>query len=214
MHNAWKRNLALAVLLGACGGGGNGGTPPPPPPVFTSLTVSAATLAMVDGDTAQLVATPRDQNGAAMTGLPAATFTLAAPSTAASVSTTGRVIALQQGAATVTASLTSGGVTKTATTNVNVSALSANADVTASATGTTFAPDTVKIATGGQVTWSFPGQAHNVIWDGSVDPPSGDIPTHSNGQTEARSFPDAGLYPYHCSIHGAGMNGAVIARTP
>lgn len=213
MHTFTKASLALTVVLTACGGDGDGGTPPPPPSVFTTLTVSATTLTMVDGDEVQLTATPRDQNGAAMTGLPAATFTLTS-GTAATVSTTGRVTAVQQGTATVTASLTSGGVTKTATTNVNVTALPATAGVTASATGTTFDPATVTIATGGQVTWSFPGQAHNVIWDGSVDPPGGDIPSRSNGQTEARSFPTAASYPYHCSIHGAGMNGTVIVRTP
>jgi plastocyanin len=148
-----------------------------------------------------------------MTGLPAATFTLTS-GTAASVSTAGRVIAVQQGTATVTASLTSSGVTKTAMTNVNVTALQANASVTASAAGTTFDPATVKIAAGGQVTWSFPGQLHNVMWDGAVDPPGGDIGNHSNGDTEARSFPNAGSYPYHCSIHGASMNGTVTVRTP
>lgn len=210
MHKFTKASLALAVVLTACGG--DGGTPPPAI-VFTTLTVSSTTLAMVDGDVADLVATPRDQNGAAMTGLPAATFAVTS-GTAATVSPTGRVTAVQQGTATVTASLTSGGVTKTATTNVTVTALQATASVTASATGQTFDPAMAKIATGGTVTWSFPGQAHNVIWDGSVDPPGGDIPSRSNGQTEARSFPTAGSYPYHCSIHGAGMNGQVIVRTP
>jgi plastocyanin len=215
MHNVVILSVALTVIVAACGGGGgNGGTPPPPPPVFTSLTVSASTLNMVDGDEEQLMATPRDQNGAAMSGLPAATFTLAAPSTAASVNMAGRVTALNPGTATVTASLTSSGVTKTATTNVNVTALPATAGVTASAAGTTFDPATVKIATGGQVTWSFPGQLHNVIWDGAVDPPGGDIGNHGNGDTEARSFPNAGSYPYHCSIHGASMNGTVTVRAP
>jgi plastocyanin len=211
MHNAWKSIPVLTVMLTACGG--DGGTPPPPPQsVFTTLGVSATTLNMVDGDTVQLTATPRDQNGAAMTGLPDPTFTLTS-GTAASVSTAGRVIALQQGAATVTASLTSGGVTKTATTNVNVDALPTSRTVTASAAGATFDPSEVKIAAGGTVTWSFPGTAHNVIWDGAA-PPLGNIPTRSNGATEGRTFPNAGPYAYHCSIHGAGMNGRVIVRTP
>jgi plastocyanin len=211
MHNVWRSIPVLAVALAACGGGG-GGTPPPVQSVFTTLTVSATTLNMVDGDVADLVATPRDQNGAAMTGLPLATFTLTS-GTAASVSTQGRVTAIQQGSSTVTASLTSGGVTKTATTTVNVSALPTSRTVTASATGTTFDPDTVKIATGGTVMWSFPGMAHNVIWDGAA-PPLGNIGTRGNGETESRTFPNAGTYAYHCSIHGASMNGRVIARTP
>ena len=211
MHNVWRSIPVLAIALAACGGGG-GGTPPPVQSVFTTLAVSATTLNMVDGDVTDLVATPRDQNGAAMTGLPLATFTLTS-GTAASVSTQGRVTAIQQGSSTVTASLTSGGVTKTATTTVNVSALPTSRTVTASATGTTFDPDTAKIATGGTVTWSFPGQAHNVIWDGAA-PPLGNIGTRSNGETEPRTFPNTGTYAYHCSIHGASMNGRVIVRTP
>jgi plastocyanin len=211
MRNGVVSIVASAMALVACGGGGDGGTQPPTP-VFTSLTLSAATLTMVDGDTAQLTATPRDQNGAAMTGLPGATFALTS-GTAASVSTSGRVIALTQGSATVTASLTASGVTKTANSTVNVGPLPAAASVTASAAGTTFSPETVKVATNGQVTWSFPGQQHNVIWDGTV-PPGGNIGSHSNGETEARTFPTAGPYPYHCSIHGASMNGAVIVRAP
>lgn len=210
MQNAGPFALALVFALAACGG--DNGTPPPPTPVFTSLTVSATTLNLVDGDQEQLTATPRDQNGAAMTGLPDATFAVES-GTAASVTGGGLVTALEQGSATVRASLTSGGITKTATTNVTVTALQTSADVTASASGQTFSPATVKIATGGQVTWSFPGIAHNVIWDAS-EPPNGDIPTHSGGETEARSFPNAGSYPYHCSIHGAGMSGTVIVRTP
>ena len=211
MRNRVVWSVASAMALVACGGGG---TEPPPPPtsVFTSLTLSAATLNMVDGDTAQLTATPRDQNGAAMSGLPAATFTLAS-GTAASVSTAGRVIALTQGTATVTASLTANGVTKTANSTVNVGPLPAAASVTASGTGTVFTPETVKISTGGQVTWSFPGQAHNVIWDGTA-PPGGNIGNHSNGESESRTFPTEGPHPYHCSIHGAGMSGTVVVRPP
>lgn len=210
MHNAWKSITVLTLVLGACGG--DDGTPPQGS-VFTTLGISAANLNLVDGDTARLTATPRDQNGAPMS-LPGATFT--ASGTAASVSTTGLVTALAQGTSTVTASLTAGGVTRTATTNVNVSALPTSPTVTASATGQTFDPDTVKVATGGTVTWSFPGMAHNVIWDGAA-PPGGDItppPPLSNGATADRTFPNAGTYLYHCSIHGPSMDGRVIVRVP
>lgn len=213
MHTVWKSSVVLAFVLAACGGGGDGGTQPPGQSVFTSLTVSASTLNLVDGDQTQLVATPRDQNNAAMTGLPGATFVVTGPDTAASVSTTGQVTAIKQGSATVTASLTSGGVTKTATTTVNVSALQSTRTVTASATGATFDPDTVKLATGGTVTWSFPGIPHNVIWDGAA-PPGGNIATRSNGDSENRTFPSAGAFAYHCSIHGASMSGRVVVRTP
>jgi plastocyanin len=186
MHNAWKSITVLTLVLAACGG--DDGTPPQGS-VFTTLSISAANLNLVDGDTARLTATPRDQNGAPMS-LPGATFTVTS-GTAASVSTTGLVTALAQGTSTVTASLTAGGVTRTATTNVNVSALPTSRIVTASATGQTFDPDTAKIATGGTVTWSFPGIEHNVVWDGTA-PPGGNIPARSNGATEDRAFPTAG----------------------
>lgn len=207
MHNVWKSIPFVAIALAACGGGN--GTPPPQP-VLDRLVVSPTTLNLVDGDTARLTATPLDQNGAAMPGFQA---TFSVTGTAASVTPQGRVTALEQGTATVTASLTVSGVTKTAPATVNVTALQTSRTVTASATGATFNPDTVKIATGGTVTWSFPGIAHNVIWDGAA-PPLGNIGTRSNGDTEDRTFPNAGPYAYHCSIHGAGMNGRVIVRTP
>jgi plastocyanin len=208
MHNVWKSITVLTLVLAACGDDGT----PPPGSVFTTLGISATNLNLVDGDTIRLTATPRDQTGAAMSGLPDPTFTVTS-GTAASVSTTGLVTALAQGASTINASLTAGGITKTATTTVNVSALQTSRTVIASGTGQTFDPDTVKIATGGTVTWSFPGIAHNVIWDGTA-PPDGNIGAQSNGATVDRTFPSAGTYLYHCSIHGANMNGRVIVRTP
>lgn len=210
MHTVWKSSLALVIVLAACGGDGDGGTQPPAS-VFTSLTVSPANPAMVDGDTVQLTATPRDQNGDPMSGLPAATFALT-QGTSVTVSASGSVIAQQAGTSVVTASLTSGGTTRTATTSPNVTALGTTATVTASGTGQTFDPSTVKIAANGQVTWSFPGpETHNVTFE-SAAPPGGNIPDRNSGAA-ARDFPSAGQYPYRCTRHG-GMNGTVVVRTP
>lgn len=203
--------VALVVGLAACGGGGgNGGTQPPPAAVFTSLVVSPANLDMVDGDTLQMTATPRDQNGGAMTGLPAATFELVPPGTAVSVSGSGRVIAQQAGAATIRASLTSGGTTKEATANATVTAL-AQAATIAATTGNVFDPDTVKIATNGQVTWNFGTTAHNVTFQ-SPPAPVANIATQASS-SEARVFTTDGRYLYHCTIH-SGMDGVVIVRSP
>lgn len=213
MHNAVTSCLILAIAVAACGGGGDDPTPPPPTPVFTSLSISPANPAMVETDTVQLSATPRDQNNAAMSGLPAATFTRTA-GTSVSVSTNGQVIALDPGASTITATLTSGGTTRTATTTPTVAALTNAADVAVSGAGTSFNPATVKIATGGTVTWSFTagGQApHNVTF-GANKPTGGDIPDKDSG-SEARVFATAGSYPYQCTRH-AGMTGTVIVRTP
>lgn len=211
MHNVAVSSLILAVALSACGGGGGDGGTQPPAAVFTSLSISPSSPDLVLRDTLQMTATPRDQNGVAMAGLGAATFERIS-GTAVSVSTTGRVIADSPGSAEIRASLTSGTTTRTATTDATVSSLSTSANVTASGAGTTFNPDTVKIATGGSVTWAFPGpQIHNVTFDGTP-PTGGDIGDHDSG-SEARSFATAGRYTYRCTRH-AGMNGAVVVRTP
>ena len=212
MHNVAVSSLILAVALSACGGGGGGGgTQPPPTAVFTALTIAPSSPDMVIRDTLQMTATPRDQNGAAMTGLGVATFERIS-GTAVSVSATGRVIADALGAAEIRASLTSGTTTRTATTNATVSSLSTSANVTASGAGALFSPDTVKIATGGSVTWSFPGpETHNVTFDGTP-PTGGNIGDHNSG-SEARSFATAGRVTYRCTRH-AGMSGAVVVRTP
>lgn len=211
MQNVAPFVLALAIVLGACGGG-NGGTPPPPTAVFTSLTVAPANPALVDGDTLRLTATPRDQNGAAMTGLGNATFAVTSGDTAVSVTTGGVLTARKAGSAVVTATLTASGTTKTATANATVTALSLTANVTASGAGQTFNPDTSKIAVNGTVEWSFPGPtAHNVTFT-SGPATVATIATRSSG-SEARDFTVAGDYQYRCTIH-AGMDGAVIVRTP
>lgn len=214
MHNVAISSLALAVVLSACGGGGDGGggTPPPPPGVFTTLTVTPASPSLVKGDTVQLTATPRDQNGAAMSGLPAATFALDA-GTSVSVSGSGRVIAINPGVSTVTATLTSGGTTKQATSTPAVAALGTTADVNVSGGGQSFSPDTVKIAVNGTVTWTFSAGAnapHNVTF--GTPPAGGNIGNTTTGSA-ARTFGTVGRFSYQCTLH-AGMNGAVIVRTP
>ncbi|HJT94971.1 MAG TPA: plastocyanin/azurin family copper-binding protein [Mycobacterium sp.] len=158
-----------------------------------------------------MTATPRDQNGAAMSGLGAATFERIS-GTAVSVTTGGRVIADQAGSAQIRASLTSGTTTRTATATATVSGLSANPTVTASGAGASFSPDTVKIAVGSTVTWNFPGpEIHNVTFDGTP-PAGGNIGDRGSG-SEGRSFASAGRFTYRCTRH-AGMNGAVVVRTP
>jgi plastocyanin len=199
-------------MLSACGGGGDGGTQPPPPAVFTSLAIAPANPDLVLRDTLQMSATPRDQNGASMTGLPLATFERVT-GTAVSVSATGRVIADQTGSAEIRASLTSGGTTRTATTNATVAALSTTADVTVSGGGTSFSPDTVKIAVNGSVTWTFTSGAnspHNVTF--GTPPTGGNIGNTTTGAA-TRTFATAGRFTYQCTLH-AGMNGAVVVRTP
>ena len=71
-----KRRIILSIFVfGLVGcGGGEGATPtsPTPPtqpaPVVTSITMSATSLTLDAGQTAQLSATVKDQYGAVMTG--------------------------------------------------------------------------------------------------------------------------------------------------
>jgi plastocyanin len=209
MRNPLISTVALILVSAACGGG-NGGTPPPPPPVFTSLSISPVNPRLVVGEAVQMTATPRDQNGAPMSGLGSPTFDLVS-GTAVSVSTSGRVVAEQQGEAQIRASLTSGGTTHRATTTATVGTLSPTASVTASGSGATFNPDSVRIAVSGTVTWSFPGpETHNVTF--ATAPPGGNIPNRNSG-SEDRTFPTAGTFTYQCTLH-SGMNGKVVVGTP
>ena len=176
--------------------------------IFSSLSLSPATPSIAVGGTVQLTATPLDQNGSAMGGLPAPTFGSSAPATA-SVSATGLVTGLGAGTVTVTASLTAGGVTHTATSTVTVTAPQPGA-VTVTTPNQTFRPSTVTIAPGGSVTWQFSGSTHNVTFAGSA-PSGGNIPDTQPGNAVSRTFPITGTYAYQCTRHG-GMRGTVVVQ--
>ena len=74
-----------------------------------------------------------------------------------------------------------------------------------------FVPSTVEVAVGGTVTWQMPAAAtaqHNVTSDTSAWTASPDL---SAGQTFQVTFPQAGEFPYRCTIH-PGMNGRIVVR--
>jgi len=173
-------------------------------PTYTSLALSPALWAMRIGATKTLVATPLDQNGLPMTGLPAATFTSSDPAVA-SVDPAGTLTAASEGPATVTASLTADGVTHTATSAIAIVPTSA---VTVTVGGGTFTPDRVDIAPGVTVIFEASDGTHNVTFQ--TAPTGGDIPTLAAGNAAARSFPSAGDYDYECTLHGE--NGRVRVR--
>ena len=102
--------LSLAAVLGgigvfACGDGATEpptSVPPPSPPVATTVAVTPASARLSSiGETAQLSAEVRDQNGRAMQGA-AITWT-SADTSVASVDASGLVTAIGNGAATVMA---------------------------------------------------------------------------------------------------------------
>lgn len=187
-------------------------------PVLTAVVVSPAGPSVGVGATLQLTATPLDQGGRTMTGVPAAQWT-SADATRATVSATGLVTGVAAGTAAVTARITHGGVTREATVNVTVGAATptppttptAPLSATVTTPGSSFSPATVTIGVGGTVTWQFTGSSrHNVTFSGTA-PPGGSIPDTDVGGSAQRQFPTAGTYPYSCTRH-SGMNGTVVVQ--
>jgi plastocyanin len=190
------------------------------PAVFTSVRVTPASPGVAVGATLQLTATPLDQSGQAMSGLPAAAWTTG-DATRATVSATGVVTGVAAGTAAVAARITSGGVTREAAVTVTVGTTttpppppppppSAPSAATVTTPGETFSPANVTIAAGGTVTWTFTGGSrHNVTFNGTA-PAGGNIPD-SQGASVARTFTAAGTYNYTCTRH-SGMNGSVVVQ--
>jgi hypothetical protein len=166
----------LAVALLGCGGGGDGPTSPPPEQVFSALYVmpAAATLCTaVPGNVVSITATPRDQNGQPMSGLGQPSFTNSDPGTV-TVDAGGRVTALGQGSAQVTASLSANGTTRTAVATITVAAAPPG-DVTGSISDNhpllhVAVLTAAQLSEGAAVTLSIQGQAfhsHTVALSGA-----------------------------------------------
>ena len=178
----------------------------PPAAVFTTLEVLPATATIEVGATQAVTATPRDQGGTAMSGLPAATFT-SSDQGKATVSTSGVVTGVAAGQSTITASLTHNGVTRTGTSVITVNAAPPTGATVQAGLSTSFSPTTVTIARTASVTWQWAGLNHNVTFDAVTGAPA-DIPTRSTGSV-SRQFNTAGTFPYQCTLH-AGMTGQVV----
>ena len=133
--------MATVAWAAACGDGATEPpAPPPDPPRPTTITVTPSTAELTAlGETVQLRAEVRDQNGQVMTG---ATITWASSSAAvATVSAAGLVTAAGNGTATITA--TAGGASGTATVTVTQTV---SAVAIAPAADTLVAGDTLKLA--------------------------------------------------------------------
>jgi plastocyanin len=70
-----------------------------------------------------------------------------------------------------------------------------------------YAPETITVAVGGRVTWTWTGRRrHNVtLSEGSIFPPK-------TSGTFSHRFLTAGTYTYQCLVHGERMKGTVIVR--
>lgn len=179
-------------------------------PRFSSLSLVPTTASVAVGGSIQLTATPLDQNGSPMQGLPASTFVSSDPSRA-TVDAGGQVRGIAEGTATVTASLTTEGTTHLASATINVGgAGGAPGSATVTTPGSSFSPATVTIAAGGTVTWQFSGARHNVVFRGAT-PPGGNIPDTEAGNSVSRTFPAAGTFDYDCTRH-SGMIGRVVVQ--
>ena len=197
--------LLIVAEAGVACGGGNGLEPGPDDPVLTTLEVTPGTATLftvAPGNTTTLAVVAKDQDGQAMSGLGSAAFS--SDNTAiATVSDAGAVTAVAAGTATITASLTAGGVTRTGTTTITTRVAPATAAVTAP--GLEFQPATVDVQAGGMVTWTFTSLQHNVTFTTGGAP--ADVPDLQDGSA-SRTFPTNGTFGYRCSIHPP-MTGSV-----
>jgi plastocyanin len=75
-----------------------------------------------------------------------------------------------------------------------------------------FSPPSLGIAVGGTVTWVFGSVGHTVTFDSTdISPPAniGSVSAPNVNVSLSRTFPAAGVYDYHCSIHTF-MTGTII----
>jgi plastocyanin len=71
-----------------------------------------------------------------------------------------------------------------------------------------YAPQSVDIVAGGTVTWTWAGGLpHSVTSDTGLF----DSGIKTTG-TFTLTFPTAGTFPYHCSVHGLVMSGTVVVH--
>jgi plastocyanin len=185
----------LLIVAGTgvgCGGDGGSG----PGGGFTvEVTPATATLFTVaPGNAVTLSVVAKDQDGQVMVGAGSPSFS-SDNGAIATVSNDGTITAVATGTARVTASVTAGGVTKTATTTVTAQVAPANAGVVAP--GLAFQPATGNVQAGGTVTWTFASIAHDVTFNAGEP---ADVPALQNGSA-SRTFPNHGDFSYRCSIH-------------
>jgi plastocyanin len=195
---------ATAVACGGSGGEGNHVTEPNPSVLTTvQVTPNVATIFTVaPGNSLGLTVIGKDQYGVTMNNVGAASFSSGDPSVA-TVSSDGVITAVGVGSVQILASLTAGGVTKSASTNIVVQAATGNAAVSAPVLD--FLPDVVDVSAGGVVTWTV-GDIHHTVHFNTAGAPD-NIPEMLN-QSVSRVFPTAGSYDYQCEIHPS-MRGTV-----
>lgn len=202
---------SVVAAMIACGGSSNDTTGPTP--VFTSVTVGPTSPAVSPGSTIAMTATAMDQNGHAMSGLPAATWTSSDETKATIDAESGVASGVANGSTTITATIVSGSITHSGTAQLVVSTPPPTGSVTAAAS-LSFNPHSVTIGRSGgtgSITWTFESVAHTVTFDNE---PAGanvaDIPATQSASI-VRNFTVAGTYNYHCTIH-SNMSGVIVVQ--
>lgn len=205
------RTIAAGSVVAAIACGGSSGNTTGPTPVFTSVVVTPNPASVFVGSTQAMTATAKDQTGAVMSGLPAASWTSSDPTKATIDAATGVATGVAAGSTTITATIVSGSISHSGTQILTVTSPSSTASVAAT-TGLVFSPNSVTVVRSGgtaTVTWNFQSVAHTVSFDSQ---PAGasveDIPATASASV-SRTFTVAGTYAYHCTIHGPGMNGVI-----
>jgi plastocyanin len=194
----------LIVFTYGCGGDGDGHTEPELR-VLTTLELTPATadlFTVAPGNSTTLTVTPKDQDGQVMTGLGPASFSTS-DAGIATVDNAATVSAVAPGTAQISASLTVGGETATATMQVTVQEAAASASVVAP--GLEYIPGVVDVQAGGEVTWTAGAVDHTVTFTTPGAP--AEIPFLQES-SESRTFPSNGSFSYRCTIH-PGMTGIV-----
>ena len=190
--------------------------------IAITVTSSAGVLATVgvtltDGalqlaQTTQAAVVGRDGLGATV-ALGTRPITWSSSSVAvATVTAAGIVTGVGVGTANIQVSVVDGATTRTASAVLTVSGIP-GAPTTTDVTmpGLTFSPFQTLVKQNGTVRFIFPTLAHNVFWDprlaGQASAPA-DINT-INSTTVSRTFPNAGVFTYKCTLH-PGMDGTII----
>ncbi len=173
-----------------------------------SLANSGLPATLTPGATGQVTVQGRDARGNTVGGTTGFTFATSDPAVAV-ISPTGVVTAIAPGSAQVTSTFTQAGTTVSTTSGLTV-AFASSQPSSASVNATNqniFSPQSVTIATGGTVMWTFGSVSHNVIFGSTAGAPANVAITSS--ATVSRTFNTAGTFTYDCTLH-AGMTGSVI----
>ena len=173
------------------------------PQVLTTITVSGGTTVQA-GQTLQLIAAAKDQNGKPMTAV--LTWASDATGVATVNAASGLVTGVAAGSANITAS--SGGINGTAAITVTAAPVFPATASVSTGPGNVFTPASVDIAINGTVSWTF-GATHNVTFDAVSGAPANI--GNSSGATVARTFSAAGTFTYQCTLH-SGMTAQVIVH--